>query len=280
MSTRKDNGTTRNTRRHFGSVRKLPSGRWQSSYWHEGQRHVGPDTFPTKADCLAYLSNVETDLARGQWIDPMAGKVTLTRYATDWLKGRSDLRETTRAKYDHLLENHILPKLGSTPISAIAPSNVRSCYHDLARQHATTADDAYRLLRAVMNVAKADRQISENPCQVKGAGQVRSPERPVASVRDVTRAVETVPERWRLALLLPAWCQLRRGEVLALQRRHVDLLHGRITVNQAWSVPMGGKAVIGPPKTEAGARVLAIPPNVLLAVEDHLERFVGPEPTA
>jgi integrase len=267
-------------RRHFGNVRRLPSRRWQASYWHEGQRRVGPDTFATKADALAYLANTETDLQRGRWIDPAAGKVTLSKFATEWLNGRSDLRETTRAKYDHLLDNHILPKLGSVPISALAPSKVRAWYHELAREHATTADDAYRLLRAVMNVAKADRQIAENPCQVKGAGQVRSPERPVASVRDVARAVEAVPARWRLALLLPAWCQLRRGEVLALQRRHIDLLHGRITIEQAWSVPMGGKAIIGPPKTDAGVRVLTIPPNVLSAVEDHLERFVGPEPTA
>ena len=86
--------------------------------------------------------------------------------------------------------------------------------------------------------------------------------------------------RWRLALLLPAWCHLRRGEVLALQRRHIDLLHGKIVVEQAWSVPMGSKAIIGPPKTEAGVRTFTIPPNVLPALEDHLAKFVGPEPTA
>ena len=270
-------------RRHFGNVRKLPSGRWQAGYWHDGQRHVAANTFAAKADALAYLSNAETDLQRGQWVDPLAGKVSFSSYATDWLKGRGDLRDTTRAKYDYLLKRHILPTLGTTSLSALAlaPSRVRSWYQELATQHATTADDAYRLLRAVLNTAKADRQISQNPCQVKGAGQVHSPERPVASVRDVAHAVEAVPERYRLALLLSAWCQLRRGEVLALQRRHFDMLHGKIGVEQAWVVPMGSKPVVGPPKTEAGARSLTtIPPNVLPAVIDHLERFVGPEPTA
>jgi integrase len=43
---------------------------------------------------------------------------------------------------------------------------------------------------------------------------------------------------------------------------------------------MGSKPIIGPPKTEAGVRTLTIPPNVLPALEDHLERFVGPAPTA
>jgi hypothetical protein len=37
-------------RRHFGSVRKLPSGRWQASYWHQGIRHVAADTFPATKD--------------------------------------------------------------------------------------------------------------------------------------------------------------------------------------------------------------------------------------
>ena len=264
----------------FGNARKLPSGRWQASYWHEGKRYAGPHTFRAKADADAWLATVRTEVGRGQWIDPQVGKVTLAEYATDWLTARSDLRDTTRSKYTHLLDKHVLPALGTTALSGLRPSKVRSWYHELAQRHQTTADDAYRLLRAVLNTAKADQMVAANPCQVKGAGQVRSPERPVASVRDVARAVETVPERYRLALLLPAWCQLRRGEVLALQRRHVDLLHGRITVEQAWVVPMGGKPMIGSPKTEAGVRTLTIPPNVLPAVVDHLARFVGPEPTA
>jgi hypothetical protein len=37
-------------RRHFGSVRRLPSGRWQASYWWEGSRHIAARTLRTKAD--------------------------------------------------------------------------------------------------------------------------------------------------------------------------------------------------------------------------------------
>jgi integrase len=73
---------------------------------------------------------------------------------------------------------------------------------------------------------------------------------------------------------------MRRGELLALQRHHVDLLHGTVRIEQASVVPPGGRPVIGPPKTEAGRRTVAIPPNILPAVEEHLRRFVGPEPRA
>jgi hypothetical protein len=40
------------TRRHFGSVRKRSSGRWQATYWHEGRLHSA-GTFAAKADALA-----------------------------------------------------------------------------------------------------------------------------------------------------------------------------------------------------------------------------------
>ena len=50
------------SRRQFGSVRKLPSGRWQASYWHVGRRHVAPITFAFKADANAYLSSIETEV--------------------------------------------------------------------------------------------------------------------------------------------------------------------------------------------------------------------------
>ena len=54
-------------RRHFGSVRKLPSGRYQASYHQVGDRHAASDTFATKADALAWLSTVEADIRRGQY---------------------------------------------------------------------------------------------------------------------------------------------------------------------------------------------------------------------
>ena len=64
------------SRRHFGSVRKRGSGRWEASYWYDGERHTATRTFDAKADALAYLSTVEADILRGAWVDPAAGRIT------------------------------------------------------------------------------------------------------------------------------------------------------------------------------------------------------------
>jgi integrase len=60
----------------------------------------------------------------------------------------------------------------------------------------------------------------------------------------------------------------------------VDLLHSRIRVERAVVRPMVGKVVVGPPKTKAGQRSIAVPSNVLPVLKAHLDRFVGPEPDA
>ena len=69
-------------RRHFGSVRKLPSGRYQASYWHEGDRHVADDTFAAKSDAQAWLSAKETDINRGQWVVPSATRIPPAPFRT------------------------------------------------------------------------------------------------------------------------------------------------------------------------------------------------------
>lgn len=266
------------SRRHFGSVRILPSGRYQASYWHEAIRHVGPQTFASKSDAYAALAAMEADIRRGVWIDPSGGIITLAKWADDWLTGRTDLRPVTRAKYRHMLDRHVLPVLGGQQLAKLRPSAVRAWYMGMRGKYKTTADDAYRMLRAILTTAVADGLIPKNPCQVKGAGQSRSAERPTASVAEVNAASAATPEHHRLAVLLAPWCQLRRGEVLGLQRRDVDLLRGTIRIERSVVRPMFAQVVVGPPKTSAGQRTIAVPSNVLPALRQHLDRHVGPDP--
>jgi integrase len=272
--------SSRKSKATFGNVRRRSSGRWQARYRHEGAWYTAPNTFEAKADANAWLSTVQTDLLRGSWVNPTAGKQTFGDYARCWLDGRSDLRPSTRGKYEELLRRHLIPKFGAREIARLAPSDVRAWYHVLAAQHRTTADDAYRALRAILNTAVADELLVKSPCTVKGAGSVRAAERPVASIKEVARAVEAVPEEYRVGLLLAAWCQLRRGELLGLQRRHVDFVNGTIRIEQTWVVTPEGIPVLGPPKTEAGVRKLNVPAHILPILGEHLERFTGQRPEA
>lgn len=267
-------------RRSFGNVRKRASGRWQATYWHEGASHQGPGTFGTKGEGQSWLSTVETDILRGFWIDPRASRQTLKAYADTWLASRADLRPTTAGKYEYLLRRHILPALGNKSLSSLSQTIVRTWYNKLSQQYEAVGDDAYRLLRTILGAAVNDRQLPSNPCRIKGAGTVRSKERPTASVSEVAEAMSKTPAPYRLPLALAAFCQLRRGEVIGLQRKHIDVGQMTVQIEQSVVVPHKGVETLGPPKSEAGRRTLAIPPNLKQVLIDHLAVHVEAEPEA
>jgi hypothetical protein len=85
-------------RPHFGTIRELPSGRFQARYRHLGDRFAAPETFRHKADARAFLSVTEADILRGAWVNPLAGRVRLDEYANMWMDRRPDLAPRTKDK--------------------------------------------------------------------------------------------------------------------------------------------------------------------------------------
>lgn len=265
-------------RRHFGSVRKLPSGRYQARYWHAGLSRAAPETFKTKSDALSWLSTLEADLLRGAWVDPSASKVIFATYAGDWLARQQHLRPRTVELYGYLLAQHILPAFGAHALGEISAGGVESWYRALAARRPATAPKAYRLLSQVMRAAVKDERVLRNPCSVKGAASEDCKDQAIPTVAEVEALAGAVPERYRLMVLLAAWCSLRFGELAALRRDRVDLLHGEIRVIETVTELASGERFAGPPKTAAGRRTIAIPPHLKDVIDEHLlELPVAPD---
>jgi integrase len=204
----------------------------------------------------------------------------VAEYAQQWLEGRTDLADRTLELYSWLLKRYIEPAFGPSALNEVTPVAVRSWNSGHAKQHPTTAAKAYRLLSSIFRTAVDDELIARNPCQVRGAAVERAPERPIATMLEVGHLADAMPERLRIAVLLAAWCQLRRGEVRGLRRCDIDLVQGVLGVNETRTSMMSGQTVIKAPKTRAGRRIVAIPPNVSIVLADHIDRFVADEPDA
>jgi integrase len=132
-------------------------------------------------------------------------------------------------------------------------------------------------MRMVMNTAVREGLASRNPCTVKGAGVVKSRERPVATPDQIVALVDAINPRYRTAVLIAAWCGLRRGEIAGLRVADVDLRAGTITVRKNRVEPLAApkNAHDKEPKTDAGKRTIAIPPHVVPMVEQHLDEHAG-----
>ncbi|MGH8988904.1 MAG: site-specific integrase [Acidimicrobiales bacterium] len=237
-------------------------------------------TFTHRKDADAFLVTTVADRLRGVVVDPRRARETVREYADRWLDDRHDLAEKTAELYRWLLDRHVLPRFGTASIGAVSPSSVRAWHATIAKDHPTTAAKAYRLLRAIFATAIADEIIIRNPCQVKGAGQEKAPERPVATIAEVQALADAMPGHLRIAVLLAAWCQLRRGELLGLRRRDIDTLSGRITISTTRVTTKSKGTVEKAPKTDAGRRTLTVPPNILPQLRRHLDEYVGAQADA
>jgi integrase len=130
-----------------------------------------------------------------------------------------------------------------------------------------------RLLKAILNTAVDDGMIRRNPCRIKGAGQEKSPERPVLTIRQVLDLANAIDQRYRLLVLLAVFCSLRWGELAALRLRHIDLTRATVYVEASVVELIDGSRITGPPKSQASKRVVSIPPFLLPQIASHIENF-------
>ena len=162
------------------------------------------------------------------------------------------------------------------PLKSITADDVRGWYASLDRSTPTLRAHCYGLLRTIMGTAVTDSKIGANPCVIRGAGSAKRAViiRP-ATLDELAKLVDAMPERYQAMILLASWCALRFGELTELRRRDVDLDDAVVRVRRAVVRTAGGFQVTTP-KSEAGVRDVAIPSHLIPALRDHLVDHVAP----
>ncbi|WP_082104841.1 tyrosine-type recombinase/integrase [Demequina maris] len=274
---------TRRERRSWGAVRKLPSGRWQASYaGPDGARHTADTTYTSKLDAEAWLSAQRIRIERGEWSRgrPAQRPETVREYSERWLTRRTvkgaPLRPSTLALYRRLLNGLVYPTFGELYLAEVSPEDVEDWYYSLKPDAPTRRAHAYALLRTILGSAVHERKLHANPCEVTDAGtRRRAPEPTIATLAELDAIRAALPDRLGAMVTLAAWGALRYGELAELRRRDVDLGAGTVRVERAVGWPNGSPEV-GPPKTSAGRRAVALPPHVLPELAEHMADHVGP----
>lgn len=172
-----------------------------------------------------------------------------------------------------MLANHIKPKLGDVPLSALNAETVRRWYSGLGSEHTTRNAHVYGLLHAICATAVSDGLLTSNPANLKGV--MNPPAKRAAKILDVDDIAELAnvirPERLKCLVLISAWCGLRWGEVIELQRRDVSADASVITASRGATHRKG--CIVSTPKSGKG-RTVVVPPHIRAELVDHLEHHV------
>jgi len=257
--------------------------RWRAKY-RTPDGHTRSKAFSTKVEAERWLDGQKVARDRGEWVDPNAGKVLFCDYAAEVAAGRAHLAATTRERDRSYMANLVLPHLGKFPLTAIAPGHLRQMVSSLSAEGyaPATVRKAYQLASLVLKQAVLDDRLARTPARGVDLPSDRNggEDQPEIRVLDPSRVAalhEAIDPRYRVAVSLGAYAGLRLGETLGLGVQSLDLLRRRLTVT-ATLTNLNGSVSLGPPKTKASRRTLALPAFLCDELAAHLAQFgTGPE---
>ena len=203
------------------------------------------------------------------------GKLTVKDYLIEWLDGLAvvQLDTVTQEGYRRIVENHLLPALGSTLLSKLTPSQVEAYYTRAIRQGLSsyTVLHHHRVLHRALKHAVlkelVGRNVTEFLTTTPKRGDFRSDvynEQELAAMLDVSAGT-----RDYVPILLAVYAGLRREEVCGARWRDSDLgNYPEIRVIQVLK-STGEGLKFGPPKPRASRRTIPLPPSIIPELKRH-----------
>ena len=205
------------------------------------------------------------------WLDPNAGRVTITTLGETWKQNLSHLKPKTRHDALAMHRNHVEPVWGGRQVATIKPSEVQTWVSSFDKS-ASLVRQAHAVLAQILDIAVQDKAIRENPARGVKLPRKQSAEKIYLTAEQLGQLADTCTRNSDIVWVLGT-VGLRWGEMAALRVRDVNLLRGRLMVERN-AVTVGTEVVIGTPKTHE-RREVAVPASVMKLVE---KRMVGKGP--
>ena len=217
---------------------------------------------------------------REQWRKPK--RITFEQFAerfeAEYLPGRN-LKPATLTDYELTRRLHLAPYFGHLALAAIEPADVDGYIADKTGTLAPkTIANHLGLLRVMFKVARRWRLVTSSPVEDVDLPRVGHVEMNVLTEPEVARLLTayrelatdppegTGAEWWPLARRLVEvglGTALRRGELLALRWRDVDLLDARLRVRQSLV-----RGVFQAPKSHTSRRTIELGSRMVAALEE------------
>lgn len=216
---------------------------------------------------------------KGIYIDP--SKMTFGEYITDWLKKKQDISFETRQTNEGHLKNHIIPELGHIPsIQEVDVTHIEdfitALQEKVLKNGEGLADGTIRkifnLVQTCFSTAQQKEHIIKNPFHLLDKGS-----RPKAGKRRVDYwtkdevkhffvEIDRIQHRQKIMFVLAIYTGMRRGEILGLRWKDIDLERGQLSIHQTLKP---GRRIKEGGKNNNASRSISLSPFVVSQLKKH-----------
>lgn len=236
--------------------------------------------FATEEEAKAARHEARVKARRGEFVE--RNHVTVGEYLDEWIEAHAvEIRPKTLNDYRYLVDHYVKPRIGRVRVQALRPAQITKFYRELVDSGGKkgrglsprTVEYVHAVLRRAFRDAVAvDQILASNP--VERAKRPRRPRSELGKVWSPTqlRAFLSVARRHRLHAFyhMAAYTGARRGELLNLRWRDVDLDKGEIRIRGSASM-IAGERVEGTTKS-GRSRVVSIDPETVKVLREQRKR--------
>lgn len=267
-----------------GSITRRGKGSWRIKYEkgrdpESGNRLIGYKTVRgKKSDAQQELTRILQSLDSGSYVDPTAK--TVSEYLRDWLDNyaRHAVSGNTFERYEGIVTKHLIPALGHIRLVDLKPLAIQAYYTEALQSGRRdgaggllpiTVRHHHRVLFEALRQAVKWRLLAINPAETVDAPRADQKEIEILDAAELTVVLKTAkPTRSYPAILLAATTGMRRGEVLGLRWKDIDLDKAVLNVNHTLEETKAGLR-LKEPKSRTSRRNIALPELTVRQLRQH-----------
>lgn len=256
---------------------------WETKDPSDGRRRQhSRGGFRTRTAAQKHLNVAVGAVTTGEW-RPDAPLTVASLLRSHWLPAQRsrELRPTTIASYETVVEKWIAPRIGALSVASLTPATVvdfmaalRSEKTANGRQglSARSTQLTCGVLKSACAWAVTAGLLSRNPIVGVRRPRASAPVMKVWTAQEARTFLEATKED-RLGFMWALYLSrgLRRGELVGLRWPSVDLNAGVIRIEETRTI-VDGKAVTSLPKTAAGRRSIPIDGRLIALLKTHRRR--------
>jgi integrase len=267
-----------------GHIRRRGKNSWELKFDADrdpatGQRRIQYRTFRgTKREAQVKLAELIAAVGKGEYTEPSKTIVAeFVRMRVDQWEAAGDISARTAQRYRQLVENQIVPYLGSKALQKLKPLDIEEWQTTLRNSGrvrgqgglaARTIGHAHRVLSKALSDAARNGLVVRNVAAEEGPPKVDDDE--IVIVQDVPGLVEKLPtSRLYVPAMTALFSGMRLGEVLALRECRVDLDRKVAQVREALEETKAHGIRFKPPKSKAGRRDITLPDILVDVLREH-----------
>jgi integrase len=218
------------------------------------------------------MNRLQAEVVDGTYVE--RSRVSLSEYLEEWLAACRNLRPNTARDYSVSIHKHINPRLGKVRLQSVDRLLIRGLYRKLAESGLSekTVHNVHICLHKALEDAVADGLLRRNPAERAHGMPKDRPEMKTWSADELAAFLAFTSQDRELVLYhLAAATGMRRGELLGLRWRDVDLDAARLVVRQQFT-RQGSPLGFGPPKSKKSVRTIDLDEETVALLREQQER--------